>query len=74
MCCFVLQDCHFGVDWDGPVSLNNDEDSVFIPSVPPLMNEHQKQLLMDELAGHNDEVHGIEHYIVARNFISQLWN
>jgi len=38
------------------------------------MNEHQKQLLLDELAGHNDEVHGVEYYILAREVISRLQN
>jgi len=56
------------------VSLEGDEDSVFVPSIPPILNGYQRQLLMDELGRSTDEVHGIEHYILAKNFISSLQN
>lgn len=68
-----LQDYHLGIDWDGPVSLDDDAESVTIPSIPSnLLNEHQSQVLAEHLATHVDETFGVYNYVMARMYISSL--
>ena len=72
VCCFT-QDCHLGVDWDGPVSLNDDTETVIVPSVPSnLLNECERQVLTEHLSSHNEETFGIHSYVLARMYISSL--
>lgn len=68
-----LQDGHLGIDWDGPVSLEDDTDAVTIPSIPSsLINEDQRRVLAEHLATHPDETFGVHNYVVARMYISSL--
>jgi len=51
---------------------DTDDAAVFVPDIPCLINESQQQLLMEELSHHSDEFCGVEHYVLARAFISGL--
>lgn len=56
------------MDWDGPFSMDDDTDTVIVPSLPHyFMTENQETML--ELANHQDQQFGIEHYVTLRAFI-----
>ena len=66
--CLQNQDC--GIDWDGPVSIDDDNDTVTVPNLPDLISQEQQWLLKEELNGHLDEKFGVEHYVMSRAFVS----
>ena len=45
--CLQNQDC--GIDWDGPVSIDDDNDTVTVPNLPDLISQEQQWLLKEEL-------------------------
>ena len=64
-----VQDC--GIDWNGPVTTEGDNDAVTIPSLPlDLINEDHERSLRNELSRHFDDKCGVEHYVMSRAFIS----
>ena len=68
---FYLQDCDYGIDWSGPVSSDDDSNTVIVPDLPSyFLTEHQRILLTKELQQYPDTKFGVEHYILAKAFIS----
>ena len=66
--CYGLPSCVCS-DYGG----ENDDDSniVIVPNLPSnLLTEHQRTVLTEELQQHPNTKFGVEHYIVARAFIS----
>ena len=62
--CFYLQDCHYGIDWSGPVSTDDDSNIVIVPDLPSnLLTEHQRTVLTEELQQHPNTRFGVEHYM-----------
>ena len=61
------------MDWDGPVSLDDDTETVTISNIPSnLLSEHQRQVLVEVLTNHTDETFGVHSYVVAKTYISNL--
>ena len=68
---FYLQDCDYGIDWSGPVSSDDDSNTVIVPDLPSnFLTEHQRISLTKELQQYPDTKFGVEHYILAKGFIS----
>ena len=55
----------YGIDWDGPISTDDDSNTVTVPSLPSyVLTEQQSDILRDELIHHHDDAYGVEHYVV----------
>ena len=67
-----MQDVHdYGIDWDGPISTDDDSNTLTVPSLPSyVLTEQQSDMLRDELIHHHDDTYGVEHYVVMRHFIT----
>ena len=66
-----MQDCDYGIDWSGPVSSDDDSNTVIVPDLPSnFLTEHQRVSLTKELQQYPDTKFGVEHYILAKGFIS----
>ena len=65
-----MEDCHYGIDWSGPVSTDDDSNTVIVPDLPSnFLTEHQRILLTEELQQYPDTKFGGEHNNLARTFI-----
>ena len=59
----------YGIDWDGPITMDKD-NTVTFPDLPSyVLSEQQKHILREELARHHDDTYGVEHYVLTRHFI-----
>lgn len=59
----------YGIDWDGPVS-TDDDNTVTVPSLPSyVLTNQQKHILREELSRNPDDTYGVEHYVLMRHFI-----
>lgn len=57
-----MQDHDYGIDWDGPIGMDDDSNTVIVPSLPEyLITEDQEKVLKEELVNHQDDKFGIEH-------------
>ena len=65
-----MQDCDYGIDWSGPVSTDDDSNTVIVPDLSSnFLTEHQRILLTEELQQYPDTKFGGEHNNLARTFI-----
>ena len=68
-----MQDCDYGIDWSGPMSSDDDSNTTIVPDLPSnFLTEHQRILLTEELQQYLDTKFSVEHYILARAFISSF--
>lgn len=59
----------YGIDWDGPITMDKD-NTVAVPDFPLyVVSEQQKHILREELTHHPDDTYGIEHYVLTRHFM-----
>ena len=66
-----MQDCDYRIGWSGPVSSDDDSNTVIVPDLSSdLLTEHQRIFLTEELHQHTDTKYCVEHSIVARAFTS----
>ena len=67
-----MQDVHdYGIDWDEPISTDNNSNTVTVPSLPSyVLAKQENDILRDKLIHHHDDTYGVEHYVVMRHFIT----
>ncbi len=63
----------YGIDWEGPISTDDDTHTVILPDLALQLNSEQSSLLSAELVCHHDEKFGVEQYVLARAFISEMY-
>ena len=66
----------YGTDWDGPLPEEADYDeTVYVPDVQVLLNNHQIQLLVDSVDPlKQSKVFGIDLYIETKQIVNNILN
>jgi len=63
----------YGIDYEGPVPLDNDEDEIVVPDLPHLLSEPERALLRQQLVEPSTLTHDqawmIQNYVVARTVV-----
>ena len=61
----------YGVDWDGPIPIDNDQPCINIPSVDsPISEENLSELVSSfDVENHSSDCHGVDLYLQVLDFI-----
>lgn len=52
--------------------MDESNEGVVVPNLPPFLTPVQESTLREELENHQDDNFNVEHYILARSYISHI--